>query len=484
MLAWVSGRYPVIFRLRIGVTSLYNSNNRCYQILALLQPPVLLLYAHSAKFFFLYILLNQSAHVLGCDHGQNFLSSTAFALKMTEKLTKNGRYLVNALVFCCLATSLYGLLSLSFVRQRLRLSRKVSLPQDSYSSLPGEFPLKIWQTSKSGVIPQDQETQWHIQTWIEQNPNHRYEMATDGSCQIYVRDTFAHKPEIVHHFLALQDPVMRADFLRYLFLYGSGGIYSDLDTICLRPFDTWIPAGFKNKTNLIIGIEGDSLGGPMIPGFSHHVGLGQWTLAAKPGHVMLERMIESVLSGLTMLAERQNRTLADFEASYQDVIDTTGPGAFSKCVYHELSLATGSNFTSSNLTGLTEARLIGDVLILPVTAFANGVPHSNAKGPEDEGALVQHLFHGSWKGTHVFESVEAEPENVDAQPENFETQPENVGTQPEDFETQPENVEIQSENVEVGPENFEAESENVTNVEPEHRFSGSSIHQAANFTRS
>ena len=333
---------------------------------------------------------------------------------MTENLTKNGRYLVYALLFyCVIISTLYCLPSLSFVRQRSRLPPKVTLPQDSHSSSQRhDFPLKIWQTAKTGVPTLDYDAQWRIQSWLEQNPKHQYEMVTDGSSESYVVDTFAHKPEVINDFLALQDPVLRADLLRYLFLYGDGGIYSDLDTICLRPFDAWIPAGFKNKTNLIIGIEGDSLGGPMISGFSHHVGLGQWTLAAKPGHIMMERMIERVLGGLGMLAERQNRTLATLEASYMDVINTSGPGAFSECIYHELSLATGTNVSSSNLTGLTEPRLIDDVLILPVTAFANGVPHSNAKGSEDEGALVQHLFQGSWKGSHPFESDEAEAENV------------------------------------------------------------------------
>lgn len=332
---------------------------------------------------------------------------------MTEKLSKNGRILVYALIISCVVNSLYRLHSLSFVRKKSRLCQKVTLPHDSLSSFQGhDFPLKIWQTARTGVPTLDADAQMRIQSWLQQNPKHRYEMVTDGSSKSYVVDTFAHRPEVIHDFLALQDPVLRVDLLRYLFLYGKGGIYSDLDTICLRPFDTWIPVGFRNKTNLIIGIEGDSLGGPIIPGFSHHVGLGQWTLAAKPGHIIMERMIERVLSGLGTLAERQNRTLATLEASYMDVIDTTGPGAFSECIYHELSLATGTNVTSSNLTGLTEPRLIDDVLILPVTAFANGVPHSNAKDSEDEGALVQHLFQGSWKGSHPSESDEAEPEIV------------------------------------------------------------------------
>ena len=191
--------------------------------------------------------------------------------------------------------------------------------------------------------------------------------------------------------------MLRADILRYLILYAHGGIYTDVDTVCLKPFSTWIPAAFKNKTNVIVGIEGESLGGPIIEGFSHHVGIGQWTVAAKPGHFMLERVIERVLSRLRMLAEKQNSTISDLQPSYKDVIDTTGPGVFTECIYEDLSTVTGTNVSSSNLTGLTEPRLIGDVLILPVTAFAPGVPHSNAKSIEDESALVQHLFAGSWK---------------------------------------------------------------------------------------
>ena len=260
-----------------------------------------------------------------------------------------------------------------------------------------EFPLKIWQTAKNAVTALSIDTQWTIQTWIEQNPKHRYEMISDGSSESLIEQTFRQKPEIVRDFLAIQDPVLRADIFRYLVLYAHGGIYTDVDTVCLKPFDTWVPAAFKDKANVIVGIEGDSLGGPIIEGFSHPVGIGQWTLAAKPGHFMLERVIESVLSRLHMLAEKQNSTISTLHPSYKDVMDTTGPGVFTECIYQELSIVTGTNVSSSNLTDLTEPRLIGDVLILPVTAFAAGVPHSNAKGVEDESALVQHLFAGSWK---------------------------------------------------------------------------------------
>ena len=320
-----------------------------------------------------------------------------------------GGILNYALLFYSIATTLSWLPVLFSPKHRSRLCQELDHQQEKHRFLAQnplshaqDFPLKIWQTAKTSVAGQDPGTQSSIQSWIEQNPNHRYEMVTDGGIEIYVAKTFAHKPEIIHDFLALQDPVLRADLVRYLILYGDGGVYTDLDTVCLRPFESWIPVGLKDKTNMVVGLAGDSLGGPLLPGFSHLVDIGQSTVAAKPGHLIMRRVIEEVLSRLKALAEKQNRTLGTVEASYQDVIDTTGPGVFSECIYRELSHVIGTELIPTNLSGLTEPRLIGDVLILPVTGFTPGVPHSNAGGPEDKNAMVQHLFAGSWKADHPF----------------------------------------------------------------------------------
>ena len=40
------------------------------------------------------------------------------------------------------------------------------------------------------------------------------------------------------------------------------------------------------------------------------------------------------------------------------------------------------------------------VLILPINAFGSGQAHSNSGSPEENTALVQHLFRGSWKVDH------------------------------------------------------------------------------------
>ena len=51
-----------------------------------------------------------------------------------------------------------------------------------------------------------------------------------------------------------------------------------------------------------------------------------------------------------------------------------------------------------NLTGLKSPRLFGDVLVLPIDAFASGVPHSGASPFGSGEAFVTHQFQGSWRG--------------------------------------------------------------------------------------
>lgn len=46
---------------------------------------------------------------------------------------------------------------------------------------------------------------------------------------------------------------------------------------------------------------------------------------------------------------------------------------------------------------ITKPVLVDDVLILPITSFSPGVEQMESKGLDDEMALVQHIFGGTWK---------------------------------------------------------------------------------------
>lgn len=134
---------------------------------------------------------------------------------------------------------------------------------------------------------------------------------------------------------------------------------------------------------------------------------------AKPGHMFLEITVERVMERLKKLAQKQGSTMSEIKATYHEVLDTTGPALFTEAVFEGLSYTTGTNFGSHNITGMTEPRLVGDVLILPINAFGSGQVHSHSGDPDSDSAMVQHLFRGSWKKDHSLKSskpTEAEAE--------------------------------------------------------------------------
>lgn len=187
---------------------------------------------------------------------------------------------------------------------------------------------------------------------------------------------------------------------------GDGGVYSDIDTMSLKPIEDWVPSGFKDRANLVIGIEYDRRDGNRWVDWTMDLQFCTWAILAKPGHPLMQMTVDQVISRLKRLALRQGTTISDIKATRKEVLETTGPALFTRMVFEGLSKVTGSNFTYLNVTQLTAPRLVGDVLILPINAFGCGQAHSNSGSPEDDTALVQHLFKGSWKNDHRFEQLE------------------------------------------------------------------------------
>ncbi|KAI4158254.1 MAG: hypothetical protein LQ342_007628 [Letrouitia transgressa] len=235
------------------------------------------------------------------------------------------------------------------------------------------------------------------------NHKHRYEIITQHSGESFVRDRFPDRHDILEVFTDLQDPILRADFIRYLVLLGDGGVYSDMDTIALMPIEDWIPPIHRSQTNIVIGIEYDRLNGARWLDWTLDLQFCTWTLLTKPGHPLMEMAVDRVMARLRRLALKQGTTISGIKASFKEVLDTTGPAMFTEVIIDGLSRFTGANFSHLNLTGLRNARLVSDVLILPINAFGSGQSHSNSGSPDEENALVQHTFAGSWKSNHDFD---------------------------------------------------------------------------------
>ncbi|KAL8779715.1 MAG: hypothetical protein Q9213_006804 [Squamulea squamosa] len=236
-----------------------------------------------------------------------------------------------------------------------------------------------------------------VRTWMDLNPEHRYELLTDGGAETYVKNNFADDSRIVDTYIALGDFILRADLIRYLALLKDGGVYNDLDVGCNVPIDQWIPPRFKDDTSVVVGIEADNnlgKGGTKLFGFVN------WTIMARRDQPFMRYLIDRVLHNLHQAASKHNETLGELRLYRQEVLDVTGPGALTQTVFRYLSEQTQTTVTAQNFTKMKEPRLIKGILVLPINAFGAGHQVRWSGAEEDGSALVHHYFAGSWKGSH------------------------------------------------------------------------------------
>ncbi|KAL6411124.1 hypothetical protein AUP68_04820 [Ilyonectria robusta] len=273
--------------------------------------------------------------------------------------------------------------------------------QDSAPNIPESqslaaqpFPLKIWQSWKDDAEDPTDRTIGFPHQWRAVNPTWRYERITDANNDVYVRDHF--DPAIWGVFKSLKDPILKADFLRYLILFGEGGVWADIDVFPLQPVSKWIPEEYQGNVSLVIGIENDHHKEPIWPGSPYSVQLCQYTVLAKPGHPALKVLVDQVAADLEQLVKSKQ---PGDDTTFEEVMATTGPFAFTKVMMDYFTNMTSVDHTGDEFDDLQEPRLIGDVLVLPKDSFG-WLPQEHTHEKGDAMILVEHLFIGSWRDGH------------------------------------------------------------------------------------
>ncbi|TKA31477.1 hypothetical protein B0A50_02324 [Salinomyces thailandicus] len=262
------------------------------------------------------------------------------------------------------------------------------------------IPRKIWQKWETPVQGLGEELMRLSKSWIDMNPDHRYELLTGDSSLTYVRERYEQYPDIIEVFEQTTDGILRADLIRYLTLLSDGGVYTDIDTDCSRPIGEWIPKDLAEQTGLLLGIEYDSQGGEIRKDFNIPTQLCQWTLMARPGHPVLQHVVDRVVEKL--LADvRVKDNVTSHDLLY--VLETTGPRMFTRAVLESLSLQLHRRISYEDVSNLTEPTMFGDVLVLPISSFASGQDHSGSKPWGNDEQLMSHHFLGfqGWKASHA-----------------------------------------------------------------------------------
>ncbi|CAH0021580.1 unnamed protein product [Clonostachys rhizophaga] len=268
-----------------------------------------------------------------------------------------------------------------------------------------QIPKKIWQI---GLPKSPLDTESHIDpkglqdtpTWLALNPDYEYTIVGKAGGEELLDKHYADQPKVREIYHGLANVGMKSDLLRYLILETIGGTYTDTDTIALRPIDRWVPPQFEGKVGLIVGIEFDQRDNGPWADILHPLQFCQWTIAAAPGHPVFRKMIDRVLWSVQKMAVEHQSPVSLLMPSSTEVMNSTGPAAWTDAVFDQLKEFDPSLNSVRDLAYMTEPRLIGDVLVLSIDGFGMGQPHSASTndGSIPEAALMRHLFRGSWRG--------------------------------------------------------------------------------------
>lgn len=172
----------------------------------------------------------------------------------------------------------------------------------------------IWQTYKIKELPKP--AQNAMNTWIHKNPGWKHELYDDSDIENYILKFWDER--MYKFYKSLPIGVMKADLWRYLILTTHGGLYSDIDSQCMRPIAKWkIPENVVSSDVLLIGLENKT----------HFC---QWTIYSTKEHPAMKYICQYIL---------QNYEQNGIDESNPHFVHmTTGPGIWTEAIQSLLNM--------------------------------------------------------------------------------------------------------------------------------------------------
>jgi alpha 1,6-mannosyltransferase len=198
---------------------------------------------------------------------------------------------------------------------------------------------QLWQTSKSKDL--GKRASLLHSSWKQLNPGMIVTLVNDTEAADFVSSFYG--PEVSQLYAAYPLGVMRADLWRYLVVYAQGGVYSDIDTQCLKPLAEWFPPRPRSEGagDFVSDNSNWTAPGPvqfsnlswddcsMVIGLENDVHFCQWTFASVPGHPVLRSVLHVALRSLE----------GGMQCAYDHMVHAhTGPGVWTEGIRKALGL--------------------------------------------------------------------------------------------------------------------------------------------------
>ncbi|CAH6721283.1 putative glycosyltransferase Hoc1p [[Candida] jaroonii] len=277
------------------------------------------------------------------------------------------------------------------------------------------FEKSIWQTWKVSLSDENFPIKYksYQREWENLNPGYQHHILADGECHSLISQIYSTVPDVAKAYKLMPKSILKADFFRYLILFARGGVYSDIDTVGIKPIKDWMSSKSKiydkeNTVGLVVGIEADPDRPDWNDWYARRIQFCQWTIQAKKGHPMLKNLIAKITE--ITLEREENGQLEKVlgKDAGGDIMDWTGPGIWTDAVFQYMNNAAQSPedlksgkvediITWKIFTGIQSPVVIDDVLVLPITSFSPDVGQMGAKSTNDPYCYAKHMFSGSWK---------------------------------------------------------------------------------------
>jgi inositol phosphorylceramide mannosyltransferase catalytic subunit len=183
------------------------------------------------------------------------------------------------------------------------------------------IPYKIHQTFKTNVIP---ETMYQAaNSYITMNPHYDYYFYTDEDIQDIV-DFFDcsglafSNADLRKAYARLNTGAGKADLFRYMIVYMDGGCYFDIDTVCLKPLDSFI-------------LPEDEL----VSGIGDRGDLHQWGLVYKKNHPFMKAALNLCV---------RNILTTSFSQGYYNLEGVGGPPCLDAAIKYVLGFHPRARF--------------------------------------------------------------------------------------------------------------------------------------------
>ena len=181
------------------------------------------------------------------------------------------------------------------------------------------------------------------------NPDYLFCYYDDAQMLTWVNDNCDLEVSKAFNSINQKYGVVKADLFRYLIMHKVGGIYLDIKSNCLVPFNELISANDKFITSHWLHTDGSTnsyFGNHKSLITSKLIEFQQWFLIAEPKHYIMHDVISAVLQNL-----RKKQTVLTAKFGRVGVLETSGPIVFTK-VLSKFELGADFSLINSKADGL------------------------------------------------------------------------------------------------------------------------------------